>query len=76
MGLASRFRRKRSIEAAHRIRNVSPGLVVAFGKSVGAETEFVPYPGKARGCDFSDTDPVTADAIDRVARFFQAKLAV
>lgn len=48
--------------------------LVALGKSVGAETEFVPYPGKAHGFDFSDTDPMTPDAIDRVTRFFQAKL--
>jgi carboxymethylenebutenolidase len=49
--------------------------LVALGKSVGAESEFVPYPGKAHGFDFSDTDPMTSDAIDRVTRFFQAKLA-
>ncbi|WP_298878062.1 dienelactone hydrolase family protein [uncultured Bradyrhizobium sp.] len=48
--------------------------LVALGKSVGAETEFVPYPGKAHGFDFSETDPMTPDAIDRVTRFFQAKL--
>ncbi|TYL86293.1 dienelactone hydrolase family protein [Bradyrhizobium cytisi] len=50
--------------------------LVALGKLVGAETEFVPYPGKAHGFDFSDTDPMTRDAIDRVTRFFQATLAV
>lgn len=50
--------------------------LVALGTLVGAETEFVPYPGKAHGFDFSDTDPMTQDAIDRVTRFFQAKLAV
>ncbi|HEV2154652.1 alpha/beta hydrolase family protein [Bradyrhizobium sp.] len=50
--------------------------LVALGKSVGAETEFVPYPGKGHGFDFSETDPMTPDAIDRVTRFFQAKLAV
>lgn len=49
--------------------------LVELGKSVGAETEFVPYPGKAHGFDFSDTDPMTSDAIDRITRFFQAKLA-
>ena len=49
--------------------------LVALAKSVGAETEFVPYPGKAHGFDFSDADPMTSDAIDRVTRFFQAKLA-
>lgn len=50
--------------------------LVALGTLVGAETEFVPYPGKPHGFDFSDTDPMTQDAIDRVTRFFQAKLAV
>jgi carboxymethylenebutenolidase len=50
--------------------------LVALGKLVGAEAEFVPYPGRAHGFDFSDTDPMTRDAIDRVTRFFLAKLAV
>ncbi|MDN5005753.1 dienelactone hydrolase family protein [Bradyrhizobium sp. GCM10027634] len=49
--------------------------LVALGKLAGAETEFVPYPGKAHGFDFSDTDPMTADAIDRVTKFFEARLA-
>jgi carboxymethylenebutenolidase len=49
--------------------------LVALAKLAGAETEFVPYPGKAHGFDFSDTDPMTKDAIDRVTRFFQARLA-
>ena len=48
--------------------------LVELGKSVGAETEFVPYPGKAHAFDFSDTDPMTSDAIDRVTQFFKAKL--
>ncbi|MBR0784983.1 dienelactone hydrolase family protein [Bradyrhizobium iriomotense] len=48
--------------------------LVELGKSVGAESEFVPYPGKPHGFDFSDTDPMTSDAIDRVTRFFQARL--
>lgn len=43
--------------------------LIELGKSVGAETEFVPYPAKAHGFDFSDTDPMTSDAIDRVTRF-------
>lgn len=49
--------------------------LVALGKAAGTETAFVPYPGKAHAFDFSDTDPMTQDAIDRVTRFFQAKLA-
>ena len=49
--------------------------LVSLGKLVGADTEFVPYPGKAHGFDFSDTDPMTADAIDRVTKFFQTRLA-
>ena len=48
--------------------------LVAYAKSAGAETEFVPYPGRAHGFDFSDTDPMTQDAIDRVTKFFQARL--
>ncbi|MCC8980909.1 hypothetical protein [Bradyrhizobium acaciae] len=34
----------------------------------------VRYPGKARGIDFADNDPMTADAVNRVAGFFQARL--
>ena len=49
--------------------------LVQLGKAAGAEAEFVPYPGKAHGFDFSDTDPATPDAIERVTRFFQRKLA-
>ncbi|MGV7216252.1 dienelactone hydrolase family protein [Bradyrhizobium sp. UFLA05-112] len=49
--------------------------LIELAKSVGAEAEFVPYPGKPHGFDFSDTDPMTADAIDRISRFFQARLA-
>jgi carboxymethylenebutenolidase len=48
--------------------------LVKLGKAVGAEAELVPYPGKAHGFDFSDTDPMTADAIGRVVRFFEARL--
>lgn len=33
--------------------------LIELGKSVGAESEFVPYPGRAHGFDFSDTDPMT-----------------
>ncbi|WP_369723014.1 hypothetical protein AB8Z38_02705 [Bradyrhizobium sp. LLZ17] len=45
-----------------------------LGKSVGAEAEFVTYPGRAHGFDFSETDPMTSNAIDRVTKFLQAKL--
>jgi len=48
--------------------------LVQLGKSVGAEAEFVTYPGRAHGFDFSETDPMTSDAIDRVTKFLQAKL--
>jgi carboxymethylenebutenolidase len=48
--------------------------LIALGKMAGAETEFVPYPGKAHGFDFSETDPMAQDAIDRITRFFQARL--
>ncbi|MBR0757120.1 dienelactone hydrolase family protein [Bradyrhizobium jicamae] len=48
--------------------------LVRLGKAVGASAEIVRYPGKAHGFDFSDDDPMTADAVGRVARFFQAHL--
>jgi carboxymethylenebutenolidase len=48
--------------------------LVRLGKAVGSVAEQVTYPGKAHGFDFSDTDPVAADAIGRVTRFFQARL--
>lgn len=49
--------------------------LVKLGKTLGAEAELVPYPGKAHGFDFSDTDPMTADAIGRVIRFFETRLS-
>lgn len=61
-------------EADKNVPIVEGRQLVALGKSVGAETEFVPYPGKAHGFDFSETDPMAHDAIDRVTGFFQAKL--
>jgi carboxymethylenebutenolidase len=47
---------------------------VKLGKAIGAETEFVTYPGRHHGFDFSDTDPMTADAVSRVTKFFEARL--
>lgn len=48
--------------------------LIELARSVGAEAEFVPYPGKPHGFDFADSDPMTSDAIDRVTRFFKARL--
>ena len=48
--------------------------LVKIGKSIGAEAEFVAYPGKPHGFDFSDTDPMTADAVVRINSFFEARL--
>jgi carboxymethylenebutenolidase len=59
-------------------RNVSlaKGLeLVKLANATGSTAEQVTYPGKEHGFDFSDTDPMTADAIGRVTRFFQARLA-
>ena len=50
--------------------------LVRLGKRLGSPAEIVTYPGKAHGFDFADHDPMTADAIGRVARFFQARLDV
>jgi carboxymethylenebutenolidase len=49
--------------------------LVRLGKSVGAAAEIVRYKGKAHGFDFADNDPMTADAISRVAGFFRARLS-
>lgn len=48
--------------------------LVALGKAVGVDAEFVSYPDRPHGFDFSDTDPMTSDAVDRISRFFQARL--
>jgi carboxymethylenebutenolidase len=48
--------------------------LVKLARTVGAQAEQVTYPGRAHGFDFSDTDPMTADAVGRVVRFFQAHL--
>jgi carboxymethylenebutenolidase len=48
--------------------------LVKLAKAVGSDAEQVTYPGKAHGFDFSDTDPMTQDAMGRVVRFFQDRL--
>ena len=48
--------------------------LVKLGKAIGAEAEFVTYPGRHHGLDFSDTDPMSADAVSRVTKFFEARL--
>ena len=48
--------------------------LVALAKRLGAPAELVSYPGRTHGFDFSDTDPMTSDAIGRVVQFFQMRL--
>lgn len=48
--------------------------LVKLAKAVGAPAEQVVYPGKGHGFDFSESDPMTNDAVDRVVRFFQSQL--
>lgn len=48
--------------------------LVKLARAVGASAEQVTYPGRGHGFDFSDTDPMTADAIGRVVRFLQEHL--
>ncbi|SHL71924.1 carboxymethylenebutenolidase [Bradyrhizobium lablabi] len=58
-------------------RNVPPAKgeeLVKLGKAIGVDAEFVGYPGKTHGFDFSDNDPMTADALGRVVGFFEARL--
>lgn len=48
--------------------------LVRLAKAVGAPAEQVTYPGRGHGFDFSDTDPMTGDAVGRVVRFLQEHL--
>jgi carboxymethylenebutenolidase len=48
--------------------------LVKLAKTTGAEAELIAYPGKPHGFDFSDTDPMTADAVSRVVKFFESRL--
>lgn len=48
--------------------------LVNLARAVGAPAEQVTYPGREHGFDFSDTDPMTVDAVGRVVQFFQAHL--
>ncbi|MCC8958851.1 dienelactone hydrolase family protein [Bradyrhizobium sp. Pear77] len=63
-------------EADRNVPLASGEALVRLGKSVGAAAEIVRYPGKAHGFDFADNGPMTADAVNRVAGFFQAQLNV
>jgi carboxymethylenebutenolidase len=60
-------------------RHVPPAKgeeLVKLAKAIGVEAEFIGYPGKPHGFDFSDTDPMTTDAVGRVIGFFEARLNV
>jgi len=48
--------------------------LVKLAKAAGGEAELVTYSGKGHAFDFSDTDPMASDAVDRVVRFFQSRL--
>jgi carboxymethylenebutenolidase len=48
--------------------------LVALAKQLGAPAELVSYPGRQHGFDFSETDPMTADATARVVKFFETRL--
>ena len=50
--------------------------LVRLGKATGAEAELVTYPNRKHGFDFSDTDPMTADALDRIVKFFESRLDI
>jgi carboxymethylenebutenolidase len=63
-------------DADHNVPLAHGEALVKLAKTVGAPAEQVIYPGKAHGFDFSDSDPVTTDAIDRVVRFFRSQLQV
>jgi carboxymethylenebutenolidase len=48
--------------------------LVKLAKAAGGQAELIAYPGKGHAFDFSDSDPMATDAVDRVVRFFQARL--
>lgn len=50
--------------------------LIKLGKAIGAGAELVSYPDRQHGFDFSDTDPMTADAVGRVTRFFESRLNI
>jgi carboxymethylenebutenolidase len=61
-------------EADHNVPLAKGEELVKLAQAVGAQAEQVTYPGRDHRFDFSDSDPMTADAIGRVVRFFQAHL--
>ena len=61
-------------EADHNVPLAKGKELVKLARAAGAPAEQVTYPGRPHGFDFSDTDPMTADAVARVVRFFQAHL--
>jgi carboxymethylenebutenolidase len=63
-------------EADRNIPVVKGQELVKLGKAIGAEAEFVPYPNRQHGFDFSDTDPMTADAVGRIINFFETRLSI
>ena len=61
-------------DADHNVSFARGEALVKLAKAAGGDAELVAYPGKGHAFDFSDTDPMAADAVDRVVRFFQARL--
>jgi carboxymethylenebutenolidase len=62
--------------ADHNIPFAKGEQLVKLGKAVGTDSELVAYPGKPHGFDFSASDPMAADAIRRVVKFFESRLNV
>jgi carboxymethylenebutenolidase len=48
--------------------------LVKLATSLGDSVEHIVYSKRKHGFDFSDSDPMTADAIGRVVAFFRASL--
>src|SRR5258708_19440504 len=58
-------------------RNVPPAKgeeLVKLAKAIGVEAEYIGYPGKPHGFDFSDNDPMIPHALRPVLGFFDARL--
>ncbi len=60
--------------ADHNVSLAEGEALVRLARQLGGPAELVSYPGRGHGFDFSDTDPMTSDAIGRVVEFFRTRL--
>jgi carboxymethylenebutenolidase len=49
--------------------------LVRIARGLGLPAEQITYPGRGHGFDLAEQDPMVADAVARVVRFFRTNLA-